>query len=92
MVKMDQHIWVDKLLVNLLVINLNKMVQHQLHLVKQIVFSVETLDSIQLKILLEDSSVKLDLLLLLELHWVKMDVLVVSVMLSLPHLKMQLKL
>jgi hypothetical protein len=64
MVKMDQHIWVDKLLVNLLVINLNKMVQHQLLLVKQIVFSVETLASIPLKILLEDSLVKLDLLLL----------------------------
>ena len=64
MVKMDQLIWVDKLLVNLLVINLNKMVQHQLLLVKQIVFSVETLASIPLKILLEDSLVKLDLLLL----------------------------
>lgn len=56
---MEQHIWEDKLLVNLLVINLNKMDQLQLLLVKQIVYSVEILDSIQLKILLEDSSVKL---------------------------------
>ena len=59
MVKMEQHIWEDKLLVNLLVINLNKMDQLQLLLEKQIVYSVEILDSIQLKILLEDSSVKL---------------------------------
>lgn len=56
---MEQHIWEDKLLVNLLVINLNKMDQLQLLLEKQIVYSVEILDSIQLKILLEDSSVKL---------------------------------